>query len=178
MKTLILGGVKSGKSHQAERIAAQSGNPVTLIATALPGDEEMRQRIARHQQQRPADWQVKEVPYALASAIDSIGRNSPHSHTVIVDCLTLWLTQLLCSPDKSPQVDTEIDQLVSAVKHFNGELIMVASESAMGVTPADPLSRRYLDCAGVLHQCIAAVSDNVTLMVAGLPMVVKQAATE
>ncbi len=181
MKTLIIGGVKSGKSREAERIATDSGDKITLIATALPGDEEMRQRIARHQQQRPAHWLVQEVPYALSTTLDEL--SSPpgkalKDHTVVVDCLTLWLTQLLCSADNPQLIPDTINKLVDSIIRFNGTLIMVSNESGLGVTPADSLSRRYLDHAGVLHQRIAAVSDNVTYMVAGLPMTLKQSITD
>lgn len=173
MKTLILGGVKSGKSREAERIATQHGSGVSVIATALPGDDEMKQRIARHQQQRPTDWQVEEVPYELAATLHRFSNNGTARAVVIVDCLTLWLTQLLCSQDYSQAIDRHIDTLIDAVTQFNGHLVLVANESGLGVTPTDPLSRQYLDCAGVLHQRVAAACDNVTLMVAGIPMVVR-----
>ena len=97
MKTLILGGVRSGKSRLAEALALRSGLPVTYIATALPGDEEMRQRIEAHCQRRPPGWQVVEEPYALAGALHT---HAAAGHCVIVDCLTLWLTQLLCASEE------------------------------------------------------------------------------
>ena len=178
MKTLILGGVKSGKSREAERLAGEAGSPITVIATALPGDDEMRKRIARHQRQRPAEWQVEEVPFELAAALDNLAA-PPNDHTpgrlVIVDCLTLWLTQLLCAEQNPQRVDDTLEQLVQSVQRFSGTLILVSNESGTGVTPVDPLSRSYLDYAGTLHQRLAVICDCVTLMVAGIPMTIKGA---
>ena len=172
MKTLILGGVKSGKSREAERIAIASGLSVSLIATAVPGDDEMKQRITRHQQQRPDKWQVIEAPYELSNTLSS--KDVSHSNGItIIDCLTLWLTQLLCLNETPAKVDTEIDLLVEAIETFDGSLIVVSNESGLGVTPTGELSRRYLDHLGVLHQRIANITDSVTLMVAGVPMQVK-----
>lgn len=176
MKTLILGGVKSGKSREAECIATASQLPVTLIATALAGDDEMTQRINRHKQQRPDTWQVIEAPYALSDALSKLSAQTSAQNkntAVIIDCLTLWLTQLLCTKNNPDKIAVEIDLLINTIKSFEGVLIVVSNESGLGITPTGELSRSYLDYLGVLHQRIAKLADNVTLMVAGLPVKVK-----
>jgi len=120
MKTLILGGVRSGKSRLAERLAQQSGLPVTYIATALPGDDEMRRRIAAHRKRRPEAWTVVEEPYALAGVLRM---HAAAGHCIVVDCLTLWLTQLMCGDDE--RFLAERDALLAAVPDLADHLILV-----------------------------------------------------
>ena len=173
MKTLVLGGVKSGKSRYAEGLAMQSQNPVTVIATAQALDEEMRQRIARHKADRPSNWSVLEVPVQLSDALQSFTEQTKTEHCVIIDCLTLWLTQLI-SADASPtSLQQERLNLVKAVEAFRGNLILVSNETNMGITPLGELSRRYCDEVGLLHQALAEVCDNVTLVIAGIPQQLK-----
>ncbi len=167
MKTLILGGVRSGKSRLAEALAHQSGLPVTYIATALPGDEEMQARIEAHRERRPADWQVVEEPRALARAL----RTHAPGRCVIVDCLTLWLTQLLCAGGES--FEEERDALITALPMLDAEVILVSNETGLGIVPLDALSRRFQDEAGRLHQALAAQCGRVVFTVAGLPLVLK-----
>ena len=169
MKTLILGGVKSGKSRLAETLAIDSGLEVVVVATAIAGDEEMRQRIARHRQQRPADWQVIEEPLRLAEQLD---RHAASHRCLIVDCLTLWLTQLLCQPDRSLLTEQR-DALLAVLAQLPGRLVLVGNETGLGVVPPGALSRDYCDQAGLLHQQLAVVCDQVLLTVAGLPLVLK-----
>ncbi len=175
MKTLVLGGVKSGKSRHAEKLAKASGKEITVIATAIAGDEEMRERIARHQADRPAHWKVVEAPLTLTNALQSINAKAQveNSH-IVIDCLTLWITQLLCSDYSEPQMQQEIDSFVMAVRHFKGELTIVSNETNMGVMPVDALSRRYGDTIGILHQQLARDVGTVVLMVAGLPVTVRE----
>ena len=175
MKTLVLGGVKSGKSRHAEKLAKASGKEITVIATAIAGDEEMRERIARHQADRPAHWKVVEAPLALTNALQSINAKAQveNSH-IVIDCLTLWITQLLCSDYSEPQMQQEIDSFVMAVRHFKGELTIVSNETNMGVMPVDALSLRYGDTIGILHQQLACDVGTVVLMVAGLPVTVRE----
>jgi adenosylcobinamide kinase / adenosylcobinamide-phosphate guanylyltransferase len=168
MKTLILGGMRSGKSRFAEALALQSGLPVTYIATALPGDEEMRQRIEAHCQRRPAGWQVVEEPYALAGALRT---HAAAGHCVIVDCLTLWLTQLLCAAEEG--LERERDALIEVLPMLEAEIILVSNETGLGIVPPDALSRRFNDEAGWLHQALARHCERVVFTVAGLPMVLK-----
>jgi adenosylcobinamide kinase/adenosylcobinamide-phosphate guanylyltransferase len=167
MKTLILGGVRSGKSRLAEALALRSGLPVTYIATALPGDEEMRQRIEAHRRRRPAGWQVVEEPYALAGALRT---HAAAGHCVIVDCLTLWLTQLLCAAEG---LERERDALIEVLPMLEAEIILVGNETGLGIVPPDALSRRFNDEAGRLHQALAECCEHVVFTVAGLPMVLK-----
>lgn len=169
MKTLILGGVRSGKSRLAETLALRTNLPVTYIATATPGDDEMRARIDMHRANRPASWNVIEEPYALA---DLLQTPAPTKRCVIVDCLTLWLTNLLLVPE-SGLLERERKAFLAALPQVNNEIILVSNETNLGVIPADALSRRFCDEAGCLHQDLATICDRVVLTVAGLPMVIK-----
>ncbi|MFZ5609102.1 MAG: bifunctional adenosylcobinamide kinase/adenosylcobinamide-phosphate guanylyltransferase [Pseudomonadota bacterium] len=169
MKTLILGGVRSGKTRLAQTLAAKSGLAVTYIATARAGDVEMAQRIAAHKAQRPAAWALVEEPLALARALaahDEPGR------CLIVDCLTLWLSNVLTS-DRGRRLDTERDALLAALPYLTATLILVGNETNMGVIPLGALSRRFCDLSGELHQALARLCDRVVLTVAGLPHALK-----
>jgi adenosylcobinamide kinase/adenosylcobinamide-phosphate guanylyltransferase len=169
MKELILGGVRSGKSRLAERHAQESALPVCYIATATAQDNEMRARIAHHQAQRPGHWQLVEEPVALAEALRS---QAAENRCVLVDCLTLWLTNLLCLDDEA-KLRREVDALIETLPGLPGTVILVSNETGMGVVPLGELTRRYCDEAGRLHQAVAAHCDKVTLTVAGLPLVLK-----
>lgn len=166
--TLILGGVRSGKSRLAEKLARSSGRPVTYIATATAGDQEMQQRIAVHCAQRPATWQVVEEPLHLAATLQS----SPPGHCILVDCLTLWLTNLLLADDPD-LFARERQALLSVLPTLRAGLIIVSNETNMGVTPMGALSRRFCDEVGWLHQDLAQISDTVILTIAGLPHYLK-----
>lgn len=169
MKELILGGARAGKSAQAEQRARESGLAVTYIATALPGDEEMAARIQAHRTRRPASWGLVEEPLALAGAL---ARHAAPDRCLIVDCLTLWLSNLLHAED--PQVFVrERQALMEALPALPGHIILIGNEVGMGVVPMGALTRRFCDEAGRLHQELARLCDRVTLMVAGLPWVLK-----
>jgi adenosylcobinamide kinase / adenosylcobinamide-phosphate guanylyltransferase len=168
-KTLILGGVRSGKSRLAERLATDSQLPVTYIATATIDDEEMRERITLHQLHRPDHWQLIEEPIKLAATLKKQARPD---HCILVDCLTLWLTNLLLHPDTS-QFDTERAAFLSILPTLAGRIILVSNETNMGVTPMGELSRRYCDEVGKLHQEIAQQCEQVILTIAGLPQALK-----
>jgi adenosylcobinamide kinase/adenosylcobinamide-phosphate guanylyltransferase len=170
VKTLILGGIRSGKSRLAESLALKSGLPVTCIATATAADSEMRARIAAHRSRRPSDWLVIEEPLALATALRA---RSP-TGCVIVDCLTLWLTNLLVADDDG-LFDRECDALLQALPELPGTVIFVSNETNLGIVPADSLSRRFCDEAGRLHQRLAQCCERVVLTVAGLPFALKGA---
>lgn len=170
-RTLILGGVRSGKSRLAERLATESQLSVTYIATATIEDEEMRERIAAHRVRRPDHWQVVEEPLQLASVLIQYANEE---HCLLVDCLTLWLTNLLVHPDTS-RLDIERAAFLKALPHLTGKLILVSNETNMGVTPLGELSRRYCDEAGKLHQELAQHCEQVVLTVAGLPLMLKGA---
>ena len=169
MKKLILGGMRSGKSRLAEQHAQASGLPVTYLATATVRDDEMRARIAHHQAQRPDHWQLMEEPLALAAALQ---RHAAADHCVLVDCLTLWLTNLLCAEDET-QLRQEVSALLDVLPTLPGQIILVSNETGMGVVPLGELTRRYCDEAGRLHQAVAQCCEQVILTVAGLPLNLK-----
>jgi len=169
MKTLILGGVRSGKSRLAETMAQQSGLAVTYIATASGDDDAMTARIATHQQRRPHEWGSIEEKTHLARAIESIAMKD---HCILIDCLSLWVTNLLLSEDEA-LIQGEMDALLECLARVPAEIIMVSSESNMGVIPMGELSRRYCDLIGLLHQQVAAESERVVMIIAGLPHTLK-----
>ena len=168
-KTLVLGGVKSGKSRLAEQLADLSELDVVYIATATENDNEMQHRISEHQQRRPDHWQTIEAPIHLAATLQ---QTCQQDRCVLVDCLTLWLTNLLMAEEKA-QLEREIDALIAIIPKLSGHLILVSNETNMGIMPMGELSRQYCDQIGVLHQRIAAIFDRVIFTVAGLPHVLK-----
>ena len=169
MKELILGGMRSGKSRLAEQHAQASGLPVIYLATATVQDDEMRSRVAHHQAQRPGHWQLVEEPLALASALQC---HAAENHCVLVDCLTLWLTNLLCTQDEA-RLQLEVAALLEVLPGLPGQIILVSNETGMGVVPLGELTRRYCDEAGRLHQAVAQCCERVILTVAGLPLNLK-----
>ena len=178
--TLVLGGARSGKSHHAEQLALQCAGPVTYVATAGEGDEEMQLRVALHRARRPADWGLVEEPMHLAEALYA---HAQHGGCVLVDCMTLWLNNLLFSehheyPETGlvtpPEAwSSEIDALLTALPLLPGEVILVSNEIGLGVVPMGAVTRFYVDELGRLNQRLAALADHVHLLVAGIPMVVK-----
>jgi len=169
MKTLILGGVRSGKSRLAEHLASGSGLPVSYIATATADDAEMQRRIETHRQSRPDSWDVVEEPVRLATLMSA---QAEPGRCVLVDCLTLWLTNLLVAADEDLFI-REREALLLTLPSLPGQIVMVSNETNMGIMPMGELSRRYCDEAGRLHQDLAQACDRVVLMVAGLPHVLK-----
>ncbi|OZG74979.1 bifunctional adenosylcobinamide kinase/adenosylcobinamide-phosphate guanylyltransferase [Hahella sp. CCB-MM4] len=168
MKALVLGGVKSGKSRYAETLATSISGQVTYIATATPLDSGMAERIRRHREDRDSSWCTVEEPLQLAQAI----RNAASSDVILVDCLTLWLTNLLLKEDEA-LLHQEVSLFEDAVSDCRISLIMVSNETNMGIVPLGELSRRFCDEAGMLHQRLAGVCDRVELIVAGLPLKLK-----
>jgi len=171
MKQLILGGVRSGKSHIAEQLAIDSCLDVAYVATATAGDAEMQERIHKHQQQRPAHWQCIEEPLLLADALQAY---ASEDHCILVDCLTLWLTNLLLKED-DVFFNAQRDALINCLATLSGQVIFVSNETGLGIVPMGELTRRYCDESGLLHQAIAQQCDRVILSVAGLPHVLKGA---
>jgi adenosylcobinamide kinase/adenosylcobinamide-phosphate guanylyltransferase len=159
----ILGGARSGKSRHAEALVEALPKPWTYIATAQAFDDEMRARIATHRSRRPEGWVTIEAPLDLAPALAT---PSP----VLVDCLTLWLTNLMLGDH---DIDAAILALLPALETRTAPTVLVSNEVGFGIVPDNALARRFRDQAGLLHQRVAAVASSVVLMVAGLPMRVK-----
>lgn len=174
MKTLILGGARSGKSALAERLAGDSGRDVVYIATAQAHDDEMRERIAHHRARRPAHWQSVEEPLALA---DALRRHAREDRCLLVDCLTLWLSNLLIGPEPA-RFERERDALLDRLPALPGELLLVSNEVGLGIVPMGALSRRFVDEAGRLHQTLATHCERVLFVAAGLPIALKGALKE
>ena len=169
MLQLILGGARSGKSRLAEKLASDSALPVIYIATSQPLDGEMNQRVALHRQRRPAHWGLIEEPVELARVLRE---NAAPGRCLLVDCLTLWLTNLLMLED-AERLAFERDQLLESLAVLPGEIIFVSNETGLGVVPLGELTRRYVDEAGWLHQALAERCQRVVLTVAGLPLTLK-----
>jgi len=169
MKTLILGGIKSGKSKQAELLASKSQKTVTLIATAGANDIEMHARIEHHKRSRPQHWQLVEESKSLADALIEPLANNEY---IIIDCLTLWVTNLLLDEDKTA-FTKETAALYEILSESNGSITMISNETSMGIIPMGELTRRFCDETGLLHQKLARQCDNVVLTIAGLPMALK-----
>ncbi|SFM90946.1 bifunctional adenosylcobinamide kinase/adenosylcobinamide-phosphate guanylyltransferase [Rugamonas rubra] len=178
--TLVFGGARSGKSAHAERLATQSGKEVIYLATARAGDGEMATRIAHHRDQRPAVWPTVEEPLALA---DTLQRLSTPANLILVDCLTLWLTNLMFSeggdyPDVGDialpaRFHRERARLLELLPALPGDVVFVSNEVGMGIVPYGAISRCFTDEAGRLNQAVAAVCDRVTFVAAGLPLHLK-----
>ncbi|WP_454916360.1 bifunctional adenosylcobinamide kinase/adenosylcobinamide-phosphate guanylyltransferase [Xanthobacter sediminis] len=163
---LVLGGARSGKSGYAERLVTATPGPWAYLATAEALDAEMAERIALHRTQRETGWQTRDVPLALAPALDAL----PPEQPALVDCLTLWLTNhLLAEHD----LDAESAALEAALARRPGFTVCVANEVGLGIVPDNALARTFRDAAGRLNQRLARRADQVVFMVAGLPMMVK-----
>jgi len=169
MLQLILGGARSGKSRLAEQTAIATQLAVTYVATAQALDPEMQNRIAHHQNQRPAHWSLVEEPLFLARTLQKIDRPN---QIILVDCLTLWLTNLLLLEDQNVQ-ELECEQLVHILPKLQSEIILVSNETGLGVVPLGEISRRFVDEAGRLHQVLGQIADKVMFCVAGFPMILK-----
>ena len=170
---LILGGVRSGKSRYAQQLAGDIGNRVLFLATAEAGDDEMKRRIAKHKSSRPESWRTIEEQLDIASALR---RNSAHSDAVIIDCITIWLSNLLMHNEKlsEQEMTMGIDRLIDAYEQGEATYIIVSGEVGMGIVPEHPLGRVFRDYLGLANQRLAANADRVVLMVAGIPVDVKK----
>ncbi|NPT60557.1 bifunctional adenosylcobinamide kinase/adenosylcobinamide-phosphate guanylyltransferase [Paraburkholderia elongata] len=175
--TFVLGGARSGKSVHAEQLADNSALPVTYVATARVADDaEFSARIAHHRERRPTHWALYEAGVDLAGAVTQI--DAP-GHCILIDCLTLWLANLLCPPDGDSlpvnQYHAHFAALEAALINAKGKIIVVSNEIGLGVVPLGAATRLYVDELGRLNQRIAALSTQVTMMVAGLPLALKTA---
>ncbi|MGA0563562.1 bifunctional adenosylcobinamide kinase/adenosylcobinamide-phosphate guanylyltransferase [Ancylobacter sp. VNQ12] len=164
--TFVLGGARSGKSRHAEELVEALPPPWTYLATGEAYDDEMVERIALHRSRRGTGWVTLDVPHELAAALRAL----PAGRAVLVDCLTLWLTnRLLAEADLA----AESAALVEALKAHDGPVVVVSNETGLGIVPDNALARRFRDAQGRLNQRVAARADTVIFMVAGLPMRVK-----
>jgi len=174
MQHLVLGGARSGKSHYAEQLALASHKEVIYIATGSAGDDEMQARIKKHQADRPKYWQTIEEPVLLADVIE---RYANTHHCLLVDCLTLWLSNILFDSQGNYQEDIFLQQkqaLLNELPHIHADIILVSNEVGSGIIPIDSMSRRFVDEAGRLHQQLAKLCSHVTLVTAGLAQQLKQ----
>lgn len=169
MRELILGGIRCGKSRLAEQHATDSGLRVVYVATAQVRDKEMWRRVEEHQARRPESWGLVEAGHELAEVLR---REASAERCLLVDCLALWLTQMLCDEDAGMQ-RRECCALLEVLPQLPGHIIFVSVESNMGIMPMGELTRRYCDEIGLLHQALAQQCDKVILTVAGLPLILK-----
>ena len=181
MRELILGGARSGKSSWAEKRATESGLHVIYVATAQALDGEMERRIAHHQVRRPASWGLVESPLDLAATLQ---QQAAPDVCLLVDCLTLWLTNLLFAGVAATQAEAgqtvdcplfrnEVQALIDVLPTLPGRIILVSNEVGWGIVPMAAVSRLFADEQGRLNQRVAAVCETVTLVAAGLPLALK-----
>ena len=171
---LLLGGARAGKSQLAEKLARQWGRRVLYVATAQPGDEEMRQRVEMHRARRPAHWRTLEEPLNVADAV------APHLSsvdTVLLDCMTLWASNILLAEENAARAEErlmgEIERLVERCRQGNVTLLVVSNEVGQGVVPAYPLGRHFRDVLGRANQLLARSADAVLYCIAGIPIELK-----
>ena len=167
--TLVLGGARSGKSRHAEALIEAAGGRRVYLATATAGDGEMADRIAAHRARRGDTWETVEAPIDLAGALQQA---TAADAAVLVDCLTLWLSNLMMA---ERDVGDETARLIAALPALSGPVVFVSNEVGLGIVPDNALARRFRDEAGRLHQAVAEIADRVVFMVAGLPISVKPA---
>ncbi|MEM9731999.1 MAG: bifunctional adenosylcobinamide kinase/adenosylcobinamide-phosphate guanylyltransferase [Pseudomonadota bacterium] len=167
--SLVLGGARSGKSAFAEQLVLASGRQPVYLATSRIWDEEMDVRVTKHQQRRGPEWQVVEEPLALS---DALAAHATPKTCVLVDCLTLWLTNLMM---EERDVDGEADAMVACLAELpeEAQVLFVSNEVGLGIVPMDKMARDFRDHAGRLHQAIAAMASNVWFVTAGLPQQLK-----
>jgi adenosylcobinamide kinase/adenosylcobinamide-phosphate guanylyltransferase len=168
-RVLVLGGARSGKSRIAQQMCENTKTRGVYIATAQAYDDEMRARIAQHQGDRDSFWSTFEAPFDLPQAVRSV---TGEGHVVLVDCLTLWLSNVMLA---EREVAAAIDALCSSIAAASGPVVLVSNEVGNGIVPDNALARRFRDAQGRLNQAVADVCDRVILVVAGCPLLVKPA---
>lgn len=166
----ITGGARSGKSAFAEKLANESAGKRAYLATAQALDPEMSARIEKHRQDRGLAWDTYEEPLAVAELLNKL---SGRYGVVLLDCLTLWLSNVMAHTDGDSAVSCRSDELVAAIRNFNGVCIIVSNEVGLGIVPDNPLARRFRDLAGILNQRVAQAADDVYFTAAGIPMKIK-----
>jgi len=168
--TFITGGARSGKSRLAEELALQHGEPLLYIATAVCGDREMTERIARHQERRGGAWQTIEEQYELANVLAG---HDGWFKAILVDCVTLWLTNLLLKHEDKGAVLEEVKKTAAIFPSLSTPLFLVSNEVGMGIVPDNPLARTFCDLSGEANEILAAAADGVYVTFSGLPLELK-----
>ena len=166
---LVLGGARSGKSRLAFTLAGEA-LPKAFVATGEARDEEMAARIRKHQDDRDPAWETQEIPVDVSGWLKTHGATYK---TVIIDCLTLWLSNLLGSGIQTSQMPAYTDELMRAARMVPGTVVLVSNEMGMGIVPGDAMTRQFRDLAGIMNQRVAAAADAVYLVVSGLPVKLK-----
>lgn len=166
----VIGGCRSGKSSHALHLAEQIPGQKIFIATCMPQDKEMEQRVLHHQQQRSSAWETIEVPFFLPEAIH---KNGTEGHVILVDCLTLWINNLILDNDKPENIDNHIQKLTQSIETSECPVILVSNEVGTGIVPENKLARLFRDITGFANQKVAACVDQVIWMVAGIPVKIK-----
>jgi adenosylcobinamide kinase/adenosylcobinamide-phosphate guanylyltransferase len=167
---LITGGCRSGKSRFALDYANQHFSKKLYLATCEALDEEMAQRIEHHKKMRSPEWQTIEEPIEI---VNKIRRYGDEVEVILLDCITLWLSNLLMRRKDDPEIMEEISRFMDTIKEKQTSLILVSNEVGLGIVPVDPLSRRFRDLSGMTNQRIAEVVNTVVLMVSGIPIFLK-----
>jgi adenosylcobinamide kinase/adenosylcobinamide-phosphate guanylyltransferase len=168
--TLIVGGCKSGKSRHALELAQGYGLRKIFMATCIPMDDEMKERVARHKAERDGQWLTLDVPTDLPEAV---AQHGVPGNVIVVDCLTLWMANLLMQPAHTEPVADRVAALVGALQRASGPVVLVSNEVGGGIVPENRLARQFRDEAGVVNQQVAAAADRVVWMVAGIATTVK-----
>lgn len=168
---LITGGCRSGKSRHALELAEKiPASKKIFIATCMPLDDEMKERIDRHKKERDKSWKTFEVPVQLPEAISEKSRKGD---VILIDCLTLWINNLLIEIEDHDVIDQHIRKLILAIKEAKCPIILVSNEVGTGIVPGNKLARQFRDLAGFTNQKVAKCVDRVIWMVAGIPVVIK-----
>lgn len=168
---MILGGCRSGKSRLALDLAAKlQGERKIFMATCIPRDDEMRERVKQHQESRGPEWKAVEIPIDLAGAIESYSRQAD---VIVVDCLTLWVSNLFMEKSDTLSIADHTNRLTAAMAGVRCPLFLVSNELGQGIVPENALARQYRDAVGEVNQSVAAAAGKVVLTVAGIPLIVK-----
>jgi adenosylcobinamide kinase/adenosylcobinamide-phosphate guanylyltransferase len=169
--TFVIGGCRSGKSGHAQKLAEKTaGKHRIFIATCVPCDDEMRDRIKKHQEVRDESWTTVEAPILLP---DTLAKYGKEENAVLLDCLTVWIGNLLMYPDIIQEIDQRISRFIEVLQHVKGQVIIVSNEVGASVVPENKLARQFRDIIGILNQKTAEAADTVIWTVAGIPVKIK-----
>lgn len=169
-KILVIGGCRSGKSSHALHLAEQIPGQKIFIATCIPRDKEMEERVLHHQKQRSSAWKTIEEPFFIPEAIN---KHSLKGNVILIDCLTLWINNLILNDDQPENIDNHIQKLTQSIEKAECPVILVSNEVGTGIVPENKLARLFRDITGFANQKIAACVDQVIWMVAGIPVKIK-----